>query len=202
MSATNSIFVLTEQPPYLGKIATQGAAEQIKKFLVAKKRWSRRQTPGAVLPTIVQLMEESDIDMLSTIALARFQKEDKTKFSAEYRAANSRDSVQDAEQYWISEDGELDCNLSSFMGTTVDLEATDTSPFTNPRRASGLFKQTPRRETAKAAIAERRAHFEANMLKDHNILSIFSLVYGPKSQVDSMALLKKIKMASDAPYQS
>ena len=61
-------------------------------------------------------MEESDIDMLSTSALAKFQKEDKIKFSAEYRAANSLDSVQDEEQYWISEDGELDCNLSSFMG--------------------------------------------------------------------------------------
>ena len=80
MSATNSIFVLTEQPPYLGEINTKGAAEQIKQFLEAKKRWSRRQGKSTTLPTIVQLMEESDIEMHSTIALARFQRNDKQKF--------------------------------------------------------------------------------------------------------------------------
>ena len=61
MSAKNSIFVLTEQPPLLGTIREKGAADQIKSFLVARKKWARRQAKGAALPTLVQLMEESDI---------------------------------------------------------------------------------------------------------------------------------------------
>jgi len=43
----------------------------------------------------VQLMEERDIELLSTIALARFQQEDEMTHSAEYRdragASNRRD---------------------------------------------------------------------------------------------------------------
>ena len=38
MSATTSVFVLTEQPPYLGNIKKDGAAEQIRLFLMSRKQ--------------------------------------------------------------------------------------------------------------------------------------------------------------------
>ena len=104
MSAMNSIFVLTEQPPQLGNIKEKGAADQIKSFLMARKRWARRQAKGVTLPTLVQLMEESDIELLSTIALARFQQEDEMTFSAEYRDRAGASNQRDEERFWISDD--------------------------------------------------------------------------------------------------
>ncbi len=73
MSATTSVFVLTEQPPYLGNIKKDGAAEQIQLFLMARKRWARRQSKDTTLPTLSQLMEESDVNSLCTISLARLK---------------------------------------------------------------------------------------------------------------------------------
>jgi len=89
MSATTSVFVLTEQPPYLRNIKKDGAAEQIRLFLMARKRWARRQAKGTALPTLSQLMEESDVNSLCTISLARFKREDKLKFTTEYQEAQA-----------------------------------------------------------------------------------------------------------------
>ena len=50
-------------------------------------------------------MEESDVNSLCTISLARFKREDKLKFATEYQEANEEDS---AEQFWISEDEDDD----------------------------------------------------------------------------------------------
>ena len=91
MSATTSLFVLTEQPPYLGNIKNIGATEQIRLFLIARKRWIRRQPKDATLPTLSQLMEENDVNSLCTIALARFKREEKVAFAAEYQEANAKD---------------------------------------------------------------------------------------------------------------
>ena len=40
------------------------------------------------------------------------------------------------------------------------------------------------------------------MLDDKHLLSILSVVYGPKSQSDSLTLLKSVRMSQEAPYQS
>ena len=96
--------MLTEQPPQLGNIKEKGAAEQMKWFLMARKKWARRQAKGVTLPTLVQLMEERDIELLSTIALARFQQEDEMTHSAEYRDRAGASNRRDEERFWISDD--------------------------------------------------------------------------------------------------
>ena len=191
MSATTSVFVLTEQPPYMGNIKKDGAAEQIRLFLMARKRWARRQSKDTTLPTLSQLMEESDVNSLCTISLARFKREDKLKFATEYQEANEEDS---AEQFWISEDEDDD---SSIRGIAANRNFSAAS-----RRDSTFFSRVPRKTSALSAIAERRNKFEAAMLEDKSLLKILSVVYGPKSQSDSLALLKGVRMSQEAPYQS
>ena len=86
------------------------------------------------------------------------------------------------------------------MGTTVDLEAADVSPRRGAdRRESRIFNRVSKKAAAKAAIAERREEFEATMLSDKCVLSILSVVYGPKSKVDSLTLLEGVRMSSEAP---
>ena len=40
------------------------------------------------------------------------------------------------------------------------------------------------------------------MLDDDNLLSLLSVVFGPKSKVDSLTLLEGVCMSSEAPYHS
>ena len=47
--ATSNVFVLTEQPPLLGKIASARAGAQIREFLVARKKYIRRHKDGNVV---------------------------------------------------------------------------------------------------------------------------------------------------------
>ena len=142
MSAMNSIFVLTEQPPQLGNIKEKEAAEQIKSFLMARKKWARRQAKGVTLPTLVQLTEESDIELLSTIALARFQQEDEITFSAEYRDRAGASNQRDEERFWISDDdddedgGEKMKDTLNLLGISVPLRRESESAT---RRDSTLF---------------------------------------------------------------
>ena len=192
MSATTSVFVLTEQPPYLGNIKTTGATEQIRSFLLARKRWTRRQPKNAALPTLSQLIEENDINSLCTIALARFKREDKVAFAAEYQEANTRDEEEDDDRFWISDDEEDE--MQSLRGIAIDRRLYATS-----RRESSGFSRVSRKVAAKAAITERRKKYEAAMLEDKHLLKILSVVYGPKSQTDSMALLKGVRMSQEAP---
>ena len=70
------------------------------------------------------------------------------------------------------------------------------------RRDSTIVLRVPRKTSALAAITERRKEFEAAMLDDKHLLSILSVVYGPKGQSDSLTLLKGVRMSQAAPYQS
>ena len=198
----NSIFVLTEQPPQLGNIKEKGAVDQIKSFLMARKRWARCQAKGVTLPTLVQLMEESDIELLSTIALARFQQEDEMTFSAEYRDRAGASNQRDEERFWISDDDDDD--REEDMGETLNLLGIAVPPRRESatRRDSTQFKQVSRQETAREAIDSRYKEFETTMLDDDNLLSLLSVVYGPKSKVDSLTLLEGVRMSSEAPYHS
>ena len=201
MSAMNSIFVLTEQPPLLGTIRERGAADQIKSFLVARKKWARRQAKGAALPTLVQLMEESDVDLLSTIAIARFQQEDEMAYPAEYKDRAGALSQRDVERFWISDDdedgAEEEDNTSNLLGIAVSPRKESAT-----RRDSNLYKRVSRQDAASEAIEKRRQEFEETMLDDDNLLALLSVVYGPKSKVESLTLLEGIRMSSEAPYHS
>ena len=203
ISAMNSIFVLTEQPPLLGTIREKGAADEIKSFLVARKKWARRQAKGAALPTLVQLMEESDIELLSTIAIARFQQEDEIAFPAEYRDRAGAKDQRDEERFWISDDDDEDeegaeeRNTLNLLGISVPPRRESAT-----RRGSTMFRRVSRQETARKAINKRRQDFEETMLDDDNLLSLLSVVYGPKSKVESLTLLEGVRMSSEAPYHS
>ncbi len=120
MSATTSVFVLTEQPPYLGNIKKDGAAEQIRLFLMARKRWARRQAKGTALPTISQLMEESDVNSLCTISLARFKREDKLAFATEYQEAQADSEEEDEERFWISDEEDDESSVRGSRGYEDD----------------------------------------------------------------------------------
>ena len=118
MSATTSVFVLTEQPPYLGNIKKDGAAEQIRLFLMARKRWARRQAKGTALPTLSQLMEESDVNSLCTISLARFKREDKLTFAIEYQEAQAGEEESE-ERFWISDEEDDESSVRDYEDDDV-----------------------------------------------------------------------------------
>ena len=168
---------------------------------MARKRWARRQAKSVTLPTLVQLMEEKDIELLSTIALARFQQEDEITFSAEYRDRAGARNQRDEERFWIYDD---DDNREENMEETLKLLGIAVPPRRESatRRESTQFKRVSRQEAAREAIDSRRKEFETTMLDDDNLLSLLSVVYGPKSKVDSLTLLEGVRMSSEAPYHS
>ena len=86
--------------------------------------------------------------------------------------------------------------MQSLRGIAIDRRLSATS-----RRESSGFSRVSRKVAAKAAITERRKKYEAAMLEDKHLLKILSVVYRPKSQTDSMALLKGVRMSQEAPYQ-
>ena len=154
----NSIFVLTEQLPQLGIIKEKGAAGQIKLFLMARKRWARRQAKGVTLPTLVQLMEESDIELLSTIALGQFQQEDEMTFSAEYRDRAGASNQRDEERFWISDDDDddNDDDREEDMGETLNLIGIAVPPRRESatRRDSTQFKRVSHLENLYIVVAK------------------------------------------------
>ena len=195
--------MLTEQPPYLGNIKKDGAAEQIRLFLMARKRWARRQAKGTALPTLSQLMEESDVNSLCTISLARFKREDKLAFAIEYQEAQAGEEESE-ERFWISDEEDDESSVRDYEDDDVRVRgiAANRKFSAASRRDSTNFLRVPRKTSALAAITERRNKFEAAMLDDKHLLSILSVVYGPKSQSDSLTLLKSVRMSQEAPYQS
>ena len=140
-------------------------------------------------------MEENDVNSLCTIALARFKREDKVAFAAEYQEANAKDEEGDEDRFWISDDD--DDEMQSMRGIAMDQRLSSA-----PRRESSSFTRVSRKALAIAAIAERCERYEAVMLEDKHLLRILSVVHGPKSQTDSLALLKGVRMSQEAPYQS
>ena len=99
------------------------------------------------------------------------------------------------DRFWISDDE--DDEMQSIRGIAMDRRLSGV-----PRRESSAFARVSRKATAIATIAERRKKYEAVMLEDKHLLRILSVVHGPKSQTDSMALLKGVRMSQEAPYQS
>jgi len=76
--ATSNVFVLTEQPPLLGKIASARAGAQIREFLVARKKYIRRhKDSNVVIPSLDQLMEEEDLEQIRVVMTALYLKRDK-----------------------------------------------------------------------------------------------------------------------------
>ena len=81
---------------------------------MARKRWARRQAKGTALPTLSQLMEESDVNSLCTISLARFKREDKLKFAIEYREAQADSEEEDEERFWISDEKDDESSVRGY----------------------------------------------------------------------------------------
>ena len=85
---------------------------------MARKRWARRQAKGTALPTLSQLMEESDVNSLCTISLARFKREDKLNFAIEYQEAQAN-SEEENEEFWISDEEDDESNVRGYEDDDV-----------------------------------------------------------------------------------
>ena len=83
--ATSNVFVVTEQQPLLGRIRSQDAGAQIRKFMAERQKYQRRHGKGKEqLPTLDQLMEEEDLEQIRVVMTARFSREDRERFPKEY----------------------------------------------------------------------------------------------------------------------
>ena len=99
--AQSNVFVVTEQPPLLGRIISGRAGAQIREFAMARKRYQRRyQSKNVQMPELSQLMEEEDLELIRVVMTARFQKEDREKFPEQYqrRAREEADSDEEDEE--------------------------------------------------------------------------------------------------------
>ena len=98
--AQSNIFVVTEQPPLLGRIVSERAGLQIREFAAARQKYQRRHQGGNIqIPGLAQLMEEEDLEQIRVVMTARFQKEDREKFPEQYqrRAREEADSDEEKE---------------------------------------------------------------------------------------------------------
>ncbi len=204
--ATSNVFVLTEQPPLLGKISSSRAGAQIREFLTARKKYSRRHSGGAVvLPSLQQLMEEDDLEQIRVIMTARFTKEDRERFPLEY----AQREVEDEEEL-DSEEGSDDEDLARLASIQVGEAFTErkksASRIGKESKEIGENKQVVEntvRICAAEKIKKRREEFEKGIFEEKNLMDALRYIYGPKNLVQGMEALRAIRMeASSSPYRS
>ena len=115
--AQSNVFVVTEQPPLLGRIISGRAGTQIREFAMARQRYQRRyQSKNVQMPELSKLMEEEDLEQIRVVMTARLQKKDREKFPEQYqrRAREEADSdeeeeeEEEAEQVLKVSEGDLD----------------------------------------------------------------------------------------------
>ena len=115
--ATSNVFVLSEQPPLLGKISSLRAGAQIREFLTARKRYNRRHSGGTVvLPSLQQLMEEDDLEQIRVIMTARFTKEDRERYPVEYVQRDTEEESDLEEEESDSEEDSGEEDLARLAG--------------------------------------------------------------------------------------
>ena len=64
-------------------------------------------------------MEESDVNSLCTISLARFKREDKLKFAIEYQEAQANSEEENEERFWISDEEDNESNVRGYEDDDV-----------------------------------------------------------------------------------
>ncbi len=65
MASSTNVFVLTDQPPTLGRIDGERAREQILEFMREFATYKKRHaTNGVLIPQLDQLMTKEDLEML------------------------------------------------------------------------------------------------------------------------------------------
>ena len=94
MAEVSNVYIVTERPPRLGKIAgtKEAAAKQIRSFFVQRRKYDRRYKDSNVtIPALDKTIEEEDLAQLAGVARAMFKKEDRRNYPDEYRQRELED---------------------------------------------------------------------------------------------------------------
>lgn len=206
MATTNNLFVLTEQPPLLGKIISARAGAQIRDFLMARRKYVRRHGENNMaLPSLAQTMEENDLDQIRIVMTARFVRMDREAYSEEYIQREAEEQESDE-----SEGDESDDDLRRLA--SIQVEETFTEQRKSGKKKGKLRKQDnkvsnkknkDRRVRAAEKIRERRDEFEKSIFEENNLVEALRYIYGPKNLVQGVEFLRAIRMDRGlAPYRS
>ena len=89
--AISNVFVVTEQPPLLGRIRSQDAGAQIRKFMAERQKYQRRhRKEKEQLPILDQLMEDEDLKQLRVVMTARLAEKTENDSRRNTRGARRR----------------------------------------------------------------------------------------------------------------
>jgi hypothetical protein len=209
--ATSNVFVLSEQPPLLGKISSSRAGAQIREFLTARKRYNRRHSGGTVvLPSLQQLMEEDDLEQIRVIMTARFTKEDRERYPVEYVQRDTEEESDLEEEESDSEEGSDEEDLARLAGIQAREVFTErkksASRVGNLSRGMSKNKRDSEstvRISSSEKIKKRREQFEREIFEEKNLLEALRYIFGPKNLVQGVEALRAIRMESNSlPYRS
>lgn len=189
MASSAKVFVVTEQPPLLGRIEGARAGEQIQEFLVLWERWKRRHGgEGVAIPTLDKLMEEEDLDMIRVILLGEFLQDDERLHPEEYRARDADDDEPEelnaldealalAERRAAARAARRGDDGAIPLSTNLESAAQGG----RPRAAAPSASKKAKREIASELIQARLNKFEKMMFAEENLLAALRQIYGPQT---------------------
>ena len=202
MAEVSNVWIVNEQPPKLGKITgtAEECARQIRDFLILRKKYIRRHKDSNVkIPTLDQMMEEEDLEQLSRVARASFNRQDRRDHPDEYRRRDLEDQESSSDS-GTSESGNSDDENGQWQQGGGNLQNDLENEDDEQQEDQHANQNVP---TASQLINERLRNFEKQLFSEDSILRMFRIMYGPKDVLQADTLLKQVMMDKNiAPYRS
>ena len=202
MATSTNVFVLTDQPPTLGRIDSTRAGDQIQQFLRDLAKYKRRhEHDGVAIPQLNQLMEEEDLEMLRIILDDLFVQDDKDLHPEEYRVLEDEDEEEQNDLQAMA--SRRRAARAALRGDPVDLSTTlaeEEAEGSSTRKSIASFTRQVQKARAQKAIEERRRAFDKKIFSEESLVAGLRMLYGPQNFQQADAVLKLVKMDKKGPH--
>ena len=171
MASSTNVFVLTDQPPTLGRIDGERAREQILGFLREFATYKRRHAEdGVQIPRLDQLMSEEDLEMLRMMLTGLFEQDDLVLHPEDYRVLEGSDDeeeLDDAEAVAARRRAARAAARGEAILLSQDLPSAEGG---GKAAAAATTPQVSMTSRAQKRIDDRRAAFEKNIFSEESIM--------------------------------